>query len=117
MSDLFGWAEGAVRRDAGMAIASAAQERAAPGWSERAYQAICLVARFQPTVHIDDVRRIFAEEAPGHPRAWGQVWVRAVKVGVIEATGTVRKTTDPRKHCHPCPVYRSLLYPKTGVPA
>ena len=49
------------------------------------------------------------EEAPNHPRAWGAVWVRAVKDRVLEPTGTVRNTTDPRKHRHPCPIYRSLL--------
>jgi len=37
------------------------------------------------------------------------VWVRAVKDRVLEPTGTVRNTTDPRKHRHPCPIYRSLL--------
>ncbi len=109
MTDLFSRSEGTVLRDRGMAIANAAQERDAPGWSNRAYAAIVRVARAQPTVHIDDVRLVFAEKAPGHPRAWGAVWTRAIKAGVIETTGTVRKTTDRRKHCHPCPVYRSLV--------
>ena len=110
MTDLFDWREGAELRDRGMAVAEAAQERDAPGWSDRAYAAIVRVARAQPTVHIDDVRLVFDEEAPGHPRAWGAVWARAIRDGVIEPTGMVRKTTDPRKHCHPCPVYRSLVY-------
>ena len=103
------WADGAALRDAGMALATEAQEQEQPGWGERAYQAIVRVASMQSTVHIDDVRRVFHEEAPNHPRAWGAVWVRAVKDRVLEPTGTVRNTTDPRKHRHPCPIYRSLL--------
>jgi hypothetical protein len=112
MSELSAWAEsrGRLLRDRGMAIANIAQERDAPGWSGRALLAIFRVAYAQPTVHIDDVRLLFIEAAPTHPRAWGAVWACAIKVGVIEPTGTVRKTTDPRKHCHPCPVYRSLIY-------
>ena len=108
--DLFAWSEGAALRDRGMAIAEAAQERDAPGWSDRAYAAIDHVSHAQPTVHRDDVRRVFPEEAPSHPRAWGAVWTRAVRAGLIEPMGMVRKTTDPRDHCHPCPVYRSLVY-------
>lgn len=108
--DLFSWADGAALRDTGMATAAQAQERVAPGWAERAYQAIVRVARMQSTVHIDDVRRVFSEEAPSHPRAWGAVWVRAIRDRVIAPTGTVRNTTDPRKHCHPCPVYASALF-------
>jgi hypothetical protein len=107
--DLFSWSKGAALRDAGMAIASAAQERAAPGWADRAYAAIVAVALAQDTVHVDDVRLIF-KEAPSHPNAWGAVWTRAIKDGVIAATGTIRRTTDPRKHRHSYPIYRSLIF-------
>jgi hypothetical protein len=110
VTDLFDWREGAALRDRGMALAEAAQERKAPGWSDRAYAAIDHVAHAQPTVHIDPVRQVFREEPPTHPRAWGAVWTRAIKAGLIEPTGMVSKTTDPRKHGHPCPVYRSLVY-------
>lgn len=109
MSDLFSWSEGAALRDRGMAIAAAAQARKAPGWSDRAYAAIVRRARAHPTVHRDDVALDFTEE-PAHPNAAGSVWGRAIRDGVLEETGRTRKTTDPKKHRHSYPVWRSLLY-------
>ena len=110
MSDLFSWADGAALRDAGMALAGEAQEQEQPGWGERAYQAIVRVASMQSTVHIDDVRRVFHEEAPNHPRAWGGVWRRAIADGVISRTGAMREAADRRKHRHHYPVYRSEIF-------
>jgi len=104
--DLFSWADGAALRNTGMAIAREAQERAAPGWAERAYQAIVGVARFRPTVHVDDVLAVFGEP-PEHPNAWGSVWQRAIRDGVITPTGMLRESRDRRKHRHQYPVYRS----------
>jgi hypothetical protein len=106
--DLFSWADGGALRDAGMAVAAEAQERDAPGWAERAYQAIVRVARFRSSVHVDDVLRIFTEQ-PAHPNAWGAVWTRAIRDGVISRTGQVRETNDRRKHRHLYPVYRSEI--------
>ena len=96
-------------RDRGMARAADAQDRAVIGWSELAYLAILNVARMQETVHTDDVRAIFPHE-PDHPNAFGAVWLRAIRDGVIERTGTVRASTDPRKHSHQYPIYRSLTF-------
>jgi hypothetical protein len=114
--DLFAWADatGAALRDGGMATAAEAQERASPGWANRAYHAIVVAARQRATVHVDDVLRIFPEE-PEHPNAWGSVWSRAIRNGVISRTGTVRETQDRRKHRHQYPVYASALYgPRAG---
>jgi hypothetical protein len=107
--DLFSWADGAALRDTGMAIAREAQERDAPGWTERAYAVIYSVARRQPEVHVDDVLAIFREQ-PAHPNAWGSVWQRAVRDGVISRTGRLRETQDRRKHRHQYPVYRSEIF-------
>jgi hypothetical protein len=92
-------------RDAGMAQAA---ERA-PTWSARAYDAIVRVARRQPEVHIDDM---LAERLPppNHPNAWGAVWARAIKDRIIERTLETRPCrTDPAKHAHRYPVYRSRV--------
>jgi hypothetical protein len=86
-----------------------AKAAAAPGWAERAYQAIVAVARFRPTVHVDDVLLIFTEE-PRHPNAWGLVWIRALRNHVISRTETMRETRDRRKHRHRYPVYASQLF-------
>ena len=107
--DLFAWADGAALRDSGMAAAGEAQERDAPGWAERAYQAIRIVARRDPEVHVDDVLAIFREQ-PAHPNAWGSVWQRAVRDGVISRTGRLRETRDRRKHRHQYPVYQSEIF-------
>lgn len=111
--DLFTWADGATLRDTGMAAASEAQERDAPGWAERGYQAIVFVALRQSTVHVDDVLRVFSEE-PQHPNAWGGVWRRAIADRVISRSGTVRETRDRRKHRHQYPVYASEIFGRGG---
>ncbi len=106
---LFDWADGARRRDAGMALASEAQEHDAPGWAARAYAAIVVVASHQPTVHVDDVLRIFREQ-PAHFNAWGAVWKRAIREGVISRTGMIRECRDRKKHRHLSPLYRSEIF-------
>jgi hypothetical protein len=107
--DLFAWADGAALRDARIMTAAEAQERCAPGWAERAYQAIRTVAWCSPTVHVDDVLRVFPDR-PLHPNAWGAIWSRAIRERVISRTGQIRETQDRRKHRHQYPVYRSLIY-------
>ena len=103
------WADGAALRDAGMALATEAQEQEQPGWGERAYQAIVRLAYRQSTVHVDDLLRVFTER-PRHFNAWGGVWRRAIADGVITRTGAVREAADRRKHRHHYPVYRSEIF-------
>jgi hypothetical protein len=111
--DLFSWADGAALRDSGMALASQAQEQERPGWAERAYHAIVVAARMRATVHVDDVLQIF-REAPEHPNAWGAVWQKAIRDGVITRSGTVRETQVRRKHRHQYPVYASAIFARGG---
>lgn len=97
-------------RDKGMGLAADAEDRAQPDFAERAYAAICAVALRQSTVHVDDVLKVCFVK-PHHANAWGAVWVRAIKTGVIERTGTVRPCmTDIKKHKHQYPIYRSTIY-------
>lgn len=111
--DLFSFAARAAEaerlRDRGMALASDAQDVAVPDWSELAYRAIVAVARDAESVHVDNVLAVFDIE-PHHHNAWGAPWMRAIKDGVIERTGMVRASADPRKHKHNYPVYRSLVF-------
>jgi hypothetical protein len=118
--DLFSWADsaagaapcssqGQALRDRGMALAGGAQEQKQPGWGERAYQAIKAVAEVHRFVHVDDVLHSFRER-PEHPNAWGSVWQRAIREGVITRSGTVRETRDGRKHRHQYPVYLSAIF-------
>jgi hypothetical protein len=93
-------------RDRGMSLAAEAQGME---WSDLAYDTILRIAASQPTVHVDDVLAQFSV-TPDHPNAWGAVWMRAIRAGVIEHSGTVRPSSDPKKHRHQYPVYRSRAY-------
>lgn len=95
-------------RERGMSLAADAEDRDQPAFIDVAYQAILTVARRQDTVHVDD---ILAEctLAPHHPNAWGAVWMRAIRGGILARTGTVRSSIDPKKNAHNYPVYRSCI--------
>lgn len=106
MSDLFAFAEARAQRDAGMASAAAHS----PSFMEAAFQAIERVALRQIHVHVDDV---LAEgvPAPHHPNAWGAVWMRAIRAGIIQRSNQTRPCkTDAKKHAHQYPIYFSRVY-------
>jgi hypothetical protein len=110
MTDLFAFAEAKRQRDAGMNIAVDAQDAEVPRWSDIAYAAIERVARRQIHVHVDDV---IGENVPrpAHTNAWGAVWTRAIRAGIIQRSNQVRPCrTDPKKHAHQSPVYYSRIY-------
>lgn len=96
------------RRDRGMALAAEAQERARHGWGQIAYEALIALARRQELIHVDDIVPLVAP--PEHPNAWGAVWLRALRAGVIEHTGQMRVSRQPQKHLHRYPLYRSRIY-------
>ena len=97
------------QRDAGMSLATAAQDSIDPEWSDLAYAAIVNVARCQSEVHVDDVLRTFNRK-PDHPNSWGAVWMKAIRNRIIKHSGSVRPcTVDPAKHAHQYPLYRSLI--------
>jgi hypothetical protein len=101
---------GAKARDAGMLEAEFAEALTGSDFAEVAYAAICHVARRQSEVHVDDILR-FCKVKPSHANAWGAVWLRAIKDGVILRTGSVRPClSDPLKHKHNYPVYLSGVF-------
>lgn len=106
MTDLFEYAK--QRRDLGMAMAADAQDRDDPAWSATAFLLIESLARSRPEIHVDDVRTKISP--PAHPNCWGAVWMKAKKCGLIENSGRVKPSTDPKKHAHQYPIYRSLVY-------
>jgi hypothetical protein len=108
MTDLIALAEDLRAR--GISLADKVERATEPGWSEKAYLAIVTVAKRQATVHVNDVVEIF-DQMPKHPNAWGAIWSRAKRDGVIAHRGDPpRKCADVRKHRHLSPVYRSLVY-------
>jgi hypothetical protein len=104
--DLFSFAYAKARRDDGLQRADAH----APRFAELAYEAIARVARRQPTVHVDDLA---GEDVPlpNHPNAWGAVWMRAIRAGIITRSNQMRPCmSDPKKHAHRCPIYYSRIH-------
>ena len=105
--DPFRAKQGKLNRDAGMATAAAAQGAL---FGETAYALLVALARRQEFVHIDDMLRNCALK-PRHFNAWGHVWMRALKNGVIEHSGrTALCQEDPGKNAHRYPIYRSLIF-------
>lgn len=106
MTDLFAHADAKALRDGGLVIV----EAHGPGFAAAAYEAIQSIAASQASVHIDDVLACGLPQ-PHHPNAWGAVWMRAIRAGLIERTDETRACTrDPKKHAHRYPVYRSLAF-------
>lgn len=102
-------------RDTGMARAAEAEDRSETGFADALYAAIVAVAKRQATVHFDDVNPLLTVR-PLHFNASGSVWLRAIKDGVIVATGRTRPcATDRRKRAHNSPVYRSTLFGRAAV--
>jgi hypothetical protein len=96
-------------RDVGIVEAEFA-EALVSDFGEVAYAAICHVARRQVEVHVDDILR-HCKVQPSHPNAWGAVWLKAIKEGILLRTGTVKPClSDPLKHKHNYPVYRSGVF-------
>lgn len=99
-----------IARDVGIVTAEFAEALTGSNFAEVAYAAICHVARRQSEVHVDDILR-FCKVKPSHPNAWGAVWMRAIKDGVIMRTGRVKPcVSDALKHKHQYPVYASGVF-------
>ncbi len=101
---------GLALRDGGMAQAAAAQERASPGWQDRAISEIRRIALRQGTVFTDDLRAFLESDPAPHYNALGALWSRAMRVGLIVPTDRTRRSRDPKKHAHNYPVYQSSIY-------
>ena len=56
----------------------------------------------------EEFRRVCSEEgvAPHHHNAWGALTAVLVRRGVIEETGRLGKSQDPRSHARRQPVWR-----------
>ena len=78
-------------------------------FAEEAAAVIKRIAARQPTLFVDDVLKECSRR-PDHFNAWGAVWSRAIKAGIIMPTRERRQTSDPKKHAHWYPVYKSLIW-------
>lgn len=96
-------------RDRGASLAEHHADMVSPLWSERAYKALLRVARRQEKLFADDVRAEL-NEAPASPNAFGAVWLKAIRDGVVTRTHETIHSREPRRHKHRYFLYRSNLY-------
>ena len=104
---LFDPAAGTQARDAGISQV----EQRDRVWNEYAYGALEALCRRRQFVHADDLVAACNWE-PGHPNAWGAVWMRARRRGLIAEQDPPqwRRSAVAAKHRRNLPVYRSLVY-------
>lgn len=97
-------------REAGYAGARASAEHAdavSPGWTERAYQALCAFARQVRSFTSFDFRCSVESqglEKPPTDKAYGAVFQRAARAGVIRKAGYA---PHPERHCSPTPIWEA----------
>ena len=97
-------------RDTGMAVALDHAEVTTPDWADMAYAFLVEFAQQHPTFISEDVSgasKVAGFPQPPTDRAWGAVYLRASKAGVIVQDGTGRSA---RRHASICPKWRSLVY-------
>ena len=102
-------------RDQGMhqALDHAAQND--DTWPDMAYAFLCRYARsheFFEGRHVTEAARLCGCDAPTTGRAWGSLYVKAQKDGVMVKAGAGR---NPHRHNSICERYRSLVF--SGVHA
>lgn len=106
--DLFG---ARTARDEGIATAIEHADKVHDGWSEKAYQFLSDYLKENKGLFMaEDVRNKAIKEAfpaPPDQRAWGAVFVRAVKAGIIKRRGYAQ-VKNPVGHCHPAAVWQGV---------
>jgi hypothetical protein len=106
--DLF---DARAARDAGIAVAADHADAVIPEWGEYAYQLFVQYAR-DHAEFLTEKAREYAEDRglplPPDKRAWGRVPIRAAKAGIVSKIGYAL-ATDPKVHCRPSTLWRSLV--------
>ena len=99
-----------AQRDAGMSQAANHAEAVSPGWSDHAFAFLIQYAMAHDTFTSEQVTDASLSDAtfepPASPRAWGSVYRRALKEGVIVMVGTGRAL---RRKASICPLWGSLV--------
>lgn len=99
-----------VARDHAIASAVAHADAEAPGWSDKAYALLAEYARSVNGEFLAEDVRHWAETRRGLPappdnRAWGGVFKKAVRGGVVQRTGYAA-SKNTHAHCRPCAVWK-----------
>lgn len=94
--------------EAGAQAAAAHADAVAPGWTDRAYQALCAFARQARSFTSFDFRRAIGSlglEKPPTDKAYGAVFQRAARAGVIRKAGYA---PHPERHASPTPIWEAV---------
>lgn len=97
-------------RDVGMVKALLHADDAAPGWSEVAFKFLQAYARrfeFFISEDVSDASKVWGLTQPPTLRAWGQVYRRAAKAGLIVVNGSGRSRL---RHASICPRWQSKIF-------
>lgn len=97
-------------RDAGMTQAIQHAERHDDEWPDLAYGFLCRYARSHASFQgwqVTDAADATGYGSPADSRAWGVIYRRALKDGVIVMDGMGR---NPHRHASICPRYVSLVF-------
>lgn len=99
---------------AGMGQAIDHADRVSPGWSDLAYDYLIVYCLTHSEFKSEDVSGSTKGDPffpqPPTDRAWGAIYRRALKDGVIAHNGTARSEL---RHNTICPYWRSLILGKT----
>ena len=106
---MFNTRSGKELRDDGIKRAADHANAKIQTWSNRAYDCFVNYARSHELFMTEDVRAAAEIPAPPSNRAWGSVAVRAKKANIIAHAG-YKAVKNPKAHCAPCNVWRSLIY-------
>jgi hypothetical protein len=102
-----------IRRDAGIARAAARADRECPKWTDTAYQflvAYCRIYGPGHELHCEAMRELAVKHGaipePPDGRAWGHVFRRAARAGLIRKTG--RYVLAKSSNLSPKPIWAVL---------
>jgi len=95
-------------RDSAIKIAIDHADRVVPNWSEQAFHFLAAYLPKVETLTSEDVRDACINIVPAPPslRAWGGVFMRAAKAGLITRHGYAT-ARDPKVHCNVVTLWKS----------
>lgn len=94
-----------AQRDAGMQQALEHAQRVDESWPEQAFRHLIDYAETHETFISHNVTE--GLPAPTDDRAWGNIFVRAAKVGIIKRIGY---GVSHRRHASPTPLWQSCVF-------
>ena len=102
--------QGIRQRDVGMAKALNAAEDRDYEWPAIAYGFLCAYAginEYFEAWHVTEAAKRMGYAAPTNDKAWGWIFRKAIKEGVMSIAGMGR---NPNRHASACLRYKSLMY-------